>query len=249
MAVSTPTRAIVRTEVRLLFREVGVLFWGVVFPVLLLVILGVASAGSDPDPALAGRSLVEVYVPIVIGMSLAMLGVTQLPHALAGYRERGVLRRLATTPVGPARVLAAQLAVTGVSAVLVMVAVLLVGRIGFGVPLPQAPLGFAVAFVLAGLSLAAIGLFIAAVARTEKAATAAGAGAFFPLMLFAGLWVPREYFPQALRTASDATPLGAGVQALQDAAAGTFPALWALAVMAGWLLVFGVAATRLFRWQ
>lgn len=246
---TSATRAMARMELRLLLREPAVLFWGVAFPVLLLVILGVASSGSAPDPELGGRSLVSVYVPIVIGMSLAILGVSQLPHALAGYRERGVLRRLATTPVGPSRMLVAQASVIAVTAVLVLVAVLVVAALAFGVALPKAPLGFALAFVLTALSLAAIGLVIAAVARTEKAATAAGAAAFFPLMLFAGLWLPREYFPDALRTASDATPLGAGVQALQDAMSGSFPSLTALAVLTAWVLVFGVAAVRLFRWE
>jgi hypothetical protein len=39
------TRNLIRTEWRLLRREPLVLFWGVAFPVILLVVMGLASSG------------------------------------------------------------------------------------------------------------------------------------------------------------------------------------------------------------
>ena len=55
------------------------------------------------------------------------------------------------------------------------------------------------------------------------AAGAIGTLLFFPLMFFAGLWVPQATMPATLRDISDYTPLGAAVQALQDAAGGHWP--------------------------
>ena len=106
----TATVRLATVEWRLLRREPLVLFFGVAFPVILLVVFGLATDGPDRD--LGGLSLVEAYVPILAAFNLAILGTSGLPTTLATYRERGILRRLATTPVAPWRMLSAQLAVT-----------------------------------------------------------------------------------------------------------------------------------------
>ena len=99
---------------------------------------------------------------------------------LASYREKGVLRRLQTTPVGPVRVLAAQLAINLASAVLVVILILVVARIGYDVALPRQLAGFIVAALLTAIALMSIGLFITAVAPTGRAAQMIGAYLVLP---------------------------------------------------------------------
>ncbi len=94
-----------------------------------------------------------------------------------------------------------------------------------------------------------IGMLITAVAPTEKTANAIGLAAFFPLMFFAGLWIPRASMDSVLRTISDYSPLGAGVRALQASTDGHWPPAAALLVLAGYAIVCGAAAARLFRWE
>ena len=90
---------------------------------------------------------------------------------------------------------------------------------------------------------------MAAVCFTGKAANAVGAVLFFVLMFFAGLWIPRATMPAALRDISNFTPVGAGGQAIQSAAAGNWAPWWYFAVLAGYLVVCGALAIRLFRWE
>jgi ABC-2 type transport system permease protein len=52
-----------------------------------------------------------------------------------------------------------------------------------------------------------------------------------------------------LRDIGDYTPLGAAVQALQDATAGTWPSAGQLLVMAAYAVICSLLAPRLFRWQ
>ena len=100
---------LVRTEAKLLVREIVPLLWGVAFPMVLLSILGEFSNG--PDKSLGGFSLVASYEPILIAFTCSTFALQGLPAVLAGYRERGILRRLNATPVGAGRLLGAQLTV------------------------------------------------------------------------------------------------------------------------------------------
>ena len=235
------------TEARLLLREPVTLLWGIAFPMALLAVMGLASSGPQSD--IGGQRLVAVYEPIVIAFVTVALAVQGLPALLAGYRERRVLRRLATTPVGPARVVAAQLAVNLALVLAATAGVLTVGRLAFGVALPAQLAGFLVTVVLAATAMLALGLLIAALAPTGRAAGGIGTLLFFPLMFFAGLWTPGATMPATLRPISSFTPLGAAVQSLQDSMHGHWPHPAELAVLAACTVVFTAAATRFFRWD
>ena len=134
-----------------------------------------------------------------------------------------MLRRLQTTPIGPVRVLAAQLAADLTVAVVMVVLILAVARIGFAVPLPRQAGGFILAALLAAAALLGAGLLVAAIAPTGRVARGIGALLFYPMMFFAGLWLPIPSMPAVLQHISHATPLGAAVPALTAAAEGSMP--------------------------
>jgi ABC-2 type transport system permease protein len=92
-------------------------------------------------------------------------------------------------------------------------------------------------------------MVVAAVAPSGKAASGIGSILFFPMMFLAGLYFPREVMPDILRRVSDFTPLGAGVQALQDAATGAWPQPLHLAVLAAIAIAASLFAAKLFRWE
>jgi ABC-2 type transport system permease protein len=240
---------IVLNEARLARRRPLALIGGVALPVLLLVIFGQLHAFRQTLPSLGGATIFDAYVPVLIAFGLAMLALLGLPIPLVSYRELGVLRRLSTTPVPPSWLLAAQGAVQLGTAVIMSVAIILISITAFGVPAPKSPGGFALSFLLAAAGLFAIGLVIASVARTATAANVIGRVAFFPLMFFAGLWLPRALMPGVLLDISNYTPLGATVQAVQDSMQTGFPPVAPLLVLAAYAVVFGFLARRFFRWE
>jgi hypothetical protein len=71
-----------------------------------------------------------------------------------------------------------------------MIALLVVARLAFSVAFPRQPAEFALAVVLGALALLSLGLLLASVLPTSRDANAAGAILFFPMMFFAGLWLP-----------------------------------------------------------
>lgn len=242
-------RKLLLAETRLFLREPVGVFFALAFPSILIGILGNVPDFGTAEPDLGGLRVIDLYVTIAITLILGMLALQLAPQTLATYRERGILRRMATTPVHPAKLLAAQLASTLIVALVSIAVVLTIGRVAFAVALPHQFAGFLLALVLTAGALVAIGLFVAAVAPSGKAGGAIGSILFFPVMFFAGLWAPREAMSPMLRRIGDFTPLGAGVQALHDATAGAWPHAGQLLVLLAYVVVFGAAAVRFFRWE
>jgi ABC-2 type transport system permease protein len=242
-------RKLILTEGRLTVREPVALVWGVGMPVVLVVVFGSIPAFREPIPGAGGLTLFDAYAPILVMVALAMLGLVGLPVPLASYRELGVLRRMSTTPVPPSRLLGAQLAVNLASALVALVLIAVIGATAFAMPLPRHVPGFALTLALATASLFTLGLCVAAVARTGRAAAAIGNALFFPLAFFAGLWFPQQAMPSTLQTIARLTPTGAAVDAFDATMAGDFPAAQALLLLAGYTVVFAVIAVRTFRWE
>jgi ABC-2 type transport system permease protein len=241
-------RKITETEARLFLREPLGVFFSLIFPTLLLTVLALIPALREPSDDMGGVRFIDFFAPSLVVITLAMVCLQVVPNALAAYREQGVLRRLAVTPVHPGFILIAHLAVNLTIAVISTVVVIAVGRLAFDIPLPHFMLGFVVAFALGITALFAIGLIVAAVAPTTRAAGAIATVAFIVVMFFGGVYVPRFLLPDAI------TRLGAyvppGVQALQDGWIGTAPPQGLhLLIMAGIALVATVAAAKLFRWE
>ncbi|GAQ67556.1 ABC transporter permease [Streptomyces scabiei] len=249
--MSTPlvNTAVLRTEARLFRREPGSLFWMLGFPTLLLVILGSIPSLREADPDFGGLRPVDGYVPVAVLLGLIVGGLQAMPQTLTGYRERGVLRRMSTTPVRPAALLSAQMVLYGGGALLSALLVLAVGRLAFDVRLPEQPFGYALALLLAVLAALALGAVISALSRTARISAAIGSAVFFPAMFCAGVWMPVQTMPDVLARCVGYTPFGAAAQALNEAAAGHWPGWDHLGVLALWTTLLTFAASRWFRWE
>lgn len=236
------------SELRLILREPRRV-WGIALPVVLLIVLGFIPTFNTPSSGLGGFTPIEVYVPIVILMSMTLMAVTMMPMILAGYREHGILRRLRTTPAGPARVLAAQLIINVGAAAISVLVVLLVAKAFYQVPFPRQPVAFVLVVLLAIVTMQAIGLFVAAVASTTMAAQVLGGLLFFPMLFFSGLWFPIPLMSPPLQDISHLTPLGAGWEAMAATATGHWPPVLPVAVLVGYAVVCGLVAAKSFRWE
>ncbi|WP_369146630.1 ABC transporter permease [Streptomyces sp. R44] len=250
MSTSSASLAVLRTEARLFGREPAALFWVMIAPTLLLAILGgLVPSFREASADLGGRRMVDLYVPVAVLFALIMAAIQAMPPVLSGYRERGILRRMSTTPVRPRALLAAQLVLHGAAAVVSSVLVIAVGRTAFGVALPENVVGYGLALVLAVAGGLALGATVCAVSRNQKTATAVGTAVFFPMMFTAGVWVPVQAMPDTLQRIVGLTPLGAASEALDAAASGGRPGWAALGVMALWAVALTGASVRWFRWE
>jgi ABC-2 type transport system permease protein len=246
MSAST---AVLKAETRLFTREPGPLFWVLAFPSLLLLGFGLIPKYREVDPGLGDNRIIDFYVPSVVLVALITASLLSMPGALTTYRERGILRRMRTTPARPFHLLIAQMVLHAVAAVLGAVLAIAVGRFVWEVALPKQFLAYGVTLLLATLAGLAMGAVITALARTVKAAQAIGLAVFFPSMFAAGIYVPIQVLPDAGRQIIELIPFGAAAQALNQAAGGSWPMWNHLAVLALWTVALMVVAARWFRWE
>ncbi len=247
----SPLATLTLVEARLMLRDPAALFFPLVLPMALLLILGsTIPYFRQPSADLGGLRVIDAYFPAVMTMmSVAVIALTIMPAALAGYRETGMLRRMSTTPVGPARLLTAHMTVC-LGMVFSSIALMVVsGRVVLGTAIPRQFPGFLLACVLGTAAFLAIGLLIAVVSPSGKAAPGIGSVVFFPLLFLGGVWLPRPAMPDALGVVSDLSPSGAFAEALRLTWGGSAPSVGSLVVLAVWLVVAGVLAVRLFRWE
>ncbi|MDG4830123.1 ABC transporter permease [Solwaraspora sp. WMMD1047] len=241
---------LVAVEAKLFVREPIGAFFALAFPAILLLVLGSAIPGfTEPDEALGGDRPIDIYLPITLALAIATVTMITLLGVLSQYRERGILRRLSTTPVSPTVLLAAQLVVNVGALVLGSLLAFLVATAVFQVAPPENVPGFGLAFVLGSAAMCAVALLIAAVAPSARASSGIGTLVYFPLMFFAGVWTPGPVMPDLVRRISDYTPLGAASQALQDSFAGAWPSALHVAVMTILTLGLGAVSARFFRWE
>ena len=240
-------RTLAATELRLFLRDRATLLLSLALPTLILLLLATIPALREPTEFLDGRSFVDYFVPSLLAMSVALLGVQALPTGLATYREKGILRRLSATPARPIALLVAQLVINLGAAVVAAAAMVLVAGLVLGTPLPAHPLGFVTAFLLGTSAVFALGLVVAAIAPRARVATGIGTIAFLLVMFFAGVYLPKFLFPDIVLRIGEYVP--PGVTAMDDAWYGTGPQPLQLVVMAAVAVGGSLVAARLFRWE
>ena len=245
-ALTTLTRA----QIKVFLREPVAVGFGLVFPAVLLLVIGnVFPDATEVSPALGIKSLVEIYAPAAAVLGLLTLGIAMLPQALGLDRERGILRRLAVTPAHPGLLVGAHLIVQAVAVTIGTAGAVLVGVLAFDLPAPQRPGWFLLAFVLSCAALLSIGALLGALVPTAQTGVGAGMLLYFPMLFFAGIYLPLEIMPEGLQAFSARTPPGAAVQALSDAWAGATPTATSLLVLVATTVVAGGLTTRFFRWE
>ena len=245
-------RGLLSTETRLFLRDVPAAIFALIIPALILLGAGLAIPGMrEPlkDPRWEGLTLIQSFTPAVLTMALATPALSSLPGAMANYREHGVLRRLATTPVRPSAVLVAHVVIAIAAFALASTLTLVLGAAVFDSPMPRQTVLAVVSLLVGAVAMFGVGLVIAARARTGATASGIGMLCYFPLLFFAGMWTPGPTMPQLLHEIATFTPTGATSQALTAAWFNSDVPATQLLVLLAWAALLYPLAAKSFRWS
>lgn len=240
--------AMTKVEIGLVLREPAALFFILALPLLLLTLNG-AGGGNEPQEMFGGVGLVDVLVPGLLLLIMCTSGLMHLPETLAGYRERGFLRRLRVSPLRPWQILGAHAATHLAIALIGLVMLVGVGTYAFDLTAPVAWATTAAAITASALMVVAVGFVLASVAPTARTAQAVGAALYFPAIFVSGVVFPAEALPDLAQRIAQALPFTYAVRAIREAwTAGAVDAP-AFGVLVVTVLMAVAVGLRAFRWE
>jgi ABC-2 type transport system permease protein len=229
--------ALTWTELKLFARDPLSVVFVLVLPIVVLYVLN-GVFGDQADPSVwEGQSPIDFYTAAYVALVVATIGVLSLPVHLAGYRERGVLRRFRASALRPWSLVGAHVVVTMLTATVGAVLLIAVSVLGYDAAMPEHWLGVLGAFLLLTLAFAALGTALGLLLPTARAAQGLGVLLFFVFLMLGGAGPPREVLPDAMVVLSDLTPLTYAGRLLRAPWLGDTWDLGATAVMGGMLVV------------
>ena len=229
-------------EARVLLSNGEQLMVAIIIPALVLL-------GMRFLPLMPGSPAVRLDHAVAATAATALIATSFTSQAIqTGFdRRAGVLRWIATTPLGRGGYLAGKILAT--LAVHVVQIVLLGGlalMLGWR-PDALGLLGAVPVWLLGALAFGALGLLVAGTLRTE-AVLALTNVLFLLFVTVGGITIPPSSFPRVLQGLVDLLPSGALGELMRACLAGHGLIISPLIVLAAWASVATLAVSRWFRW-
>ena len=159
---------------------------------------------------------IEFFVPGIIAMAIMTSCLSNALNMNAELRQKGILRKLATTPITRADWLVSSILYQLILSVISTAAILIVSyavfdvRLHIGVWLPLIVVVEVIAFV-------GIGMLLTPFAKEAESASAVANAFLFPMMFLSGTFFPVEMMPAFLQAFAKLLPLFYVNEALRDA--------------------------------
>lgn len=149
---------------------------------------------------------IEFFVPGIIAMSIMTSSLSGAVNVNAELRQKGVIRKLATTPITRTDWIMSNILYQFILAIISTLAILLVSYAVFSVRLhiDAWPIVF---IVLEVFAFGGLGMILTRVASEAESATAAANFIMFPMMFLSGSFFPLEMMPGFLQTIARGLPL------------------------------------------
>lgn len=193
-----------RLQTRIFFRTTVAAFFTLVLPLMFLVMINF----FVPDEPNATISASQYITPALAVFGMITATFTNLAINTSMARDEGILKRVAGTPLPMTTHLGGRIISAILVGVLSVTLMLFVGWLLFDVEIDWSvmPL-FALLLILGAGTFSALGLGVAAVTPSARAAPAIANFVVLPLAFISGLFFPLENAPTWLQTVAGLLPL------------------------------------------
>ncbi|MBM7774894.1 ABC-2 type transport system permease protein [Actinokineospora baliensis] len=233
-------------SLRAAFGNYRLVFFGLLQPVVLLLLFSQVFAGVTALPGMGSYAGYVNYLMPATLVNIAMITAMGAGAGLVAETYTGVIGRLRTLPISPVSVLVAR-TVADTARLAVQLATIVVAAVLFlGFDPDGGVLGLAAAVLLTlvvGWGLSWVFVAIATWQRNIEVMQAVSFIAMYPLMFSSSAYMPLENMPPWVRAVATANPLTYAIDATRALALGRSPG-WALpwAVLLAAVAALGGAA-------
>lgn len=236
-----------KVEQKIFFRSPDVILFCLLMPLVVFGLIAMITGSKDAGDS--GLTFLQSAFVSLSTVGICCSAFMSIPITVVELRNQGILRRMYCSPCSPVRILACDMAASGmiaaVSTVFLTIAAVLAGyRMSGNV------LVYIVFWLLTMISMFSIGLLVASLCRTTKSMNIATSVLYFPMLLFSGATIPAEVFPVCIRAVIKWMPLGIGIDTLKKVSVGCYNEIVIPMVS---LIVIAVICTgvavKTFRWE
>jgi ABC-2 type transport system permease protein len=239
-----------RYDQKAFWRNPASVFFTVMFPVLLFLILAVVFSGEDVDVR-GGIDATTYYVPAIMSLAIISATMQTLAMTLVIAREDGRLKRGRGTPMPPWVFIAGRVGNSIVVALMMLALLAAIGAL-FGADVPWGRLpAILLTLVIGAASFCCLGIALTALIPSQDAAAAIVNALLLPLYFLSGVFIPEDQLPDGVIAFADLFPVRHFFGAFFDAyvPAGGPAVSWDnLAIVALWGVAGLLLAIRFFRW-
>jgi ABC-2 type transport system permease protein len=239
-----------RYDQKAFWRNPASVFFTVMFPVILFLILALVFSGEDVDVR-GGIDATTYYVPAIMSLAIISATMQTLAMTLVIAREDGRLKRGRGTPMPPWVFIAGRVGNSIVVALMMLVLLAAIGVL-FGADVPWGRLpAILLTLVVGAAAFCCLGIALTALIPSQDAAAAIVNALLLPLYFLSGVFIPEDQLPDGVITFADLFPIRHFFDAFFDAyvPAGGPAVSWDnLAIVALWGLAGLVLAIKFFRW-
>ncbi len=189
-------------------RNRSAMFWVILFPIGLMLVLGAIYGNqkfnpSDPNSLTA----ISFITPGLIVLSLMSNGLIGNAATMAQFREKGILRRVQTTPLPVSHLILARVVMQAGMSIGQGALMLVTSVVAFNAHYDALGLLEAVPAILLGsVVFMALGQAIAALVRKVETVQVVAQAVNFPLMFLGSLWIPASALPEWLQNVGKFLP-------------------------------------------
>lgn len=243
-------RTLLKNELRLNVRDMNMVIFAVIMPVIVLVILGFIYGTKLADDGVS-YTFIEQSFGALSTISICASGLMGLPLVVSGYRERKILKRFKVTPISPLMLLVVEVCIYIIYCIISLIILSLFAALFWNVRIHGSIPGFLGSWFLTMISTLSIGMLVGGIAKNEKIASVIASVLYFPMLIFSGSTLPFEVMPDIMQNIVKVFPLTQGIQLMKAAFLGITvdSVLLPVIIMCMVTVICITASVKLFKWE